>query len=204
MPQARALTPETKYAKSGDVHIAYQVIGDGPVDLVFVPGWITHVELSWDEPLEAAFRRRLAGFSRLILFDKRGTGLSDRVPVDQLPILEERMDDVRAVMDAVGSERAALMGVSEGGAMSALFAATYPERTAALILYGSFAQAGAALLSQDELDARLRALERELARRDRPQRPRAERSPATTSYRGAGARSCATLRARALRSRCCG
>ena len=153
------MTPETKYAKSGDVHIAYQVVGDGPVDLVFVPGWITHVELSWDEPLEAAFRRRLAGFSRLILFDKRGTGLSDRVPVDQLPILEERMDDVRAVMDAVGSERAALMGVSEGGAMSALFAATYPERTAALILYGSFAQAGAALLGQEELDARLRELQ---------------------------------------------
>jgi class 3 adenylate cyclase len=153
------VAPETRYAKSGDVHIAYQVIGDGPVDLVFVPGWITHVELSWDEPLEAAFRRRLAGFSRLILFDKRGTGLSDRVPVDQLPILEERMDDVRAVMDAVGSERAALMGVSEGGAMSALFAATYPERTAALILYGSFARAGAALLDQDELDARLRELQ---------------------------------------------
>jgi pimeloyl-ACP methyl ester carboxylesterase len=154
------VTPETKYAKSGDVHIAYQVIGDGPVDLVFVPGWITHVELSWDEPLEASFRRRLAGFSRLIVFDKRGTGLSDRVPVDQLPILEERMDDVRAVMDAVGSERAALMGVSEGGAMSALFAATYPERTAALILYGSFARAGAKLMSQDELDARLHELER--------------------------------------------
>ena len=153
------MAPETRYAKSGDVHIAYQVIGDGPVDHVFVPGWITHVELSWDEPLEAAFRRRLAGFSRLILFDKRGTGLSDRVPVDQLPILEERMDDVRAVMDAVGSERAALMGVSEGGAMSALFAATYPERTAALILYGSFARAGAALLGQEELDARLRELQ---------------------------------------------
>jgi pimeloyl-ACP methyl ester carboxylesterase len=153
------VTTETKYAKSGDVHIAYQVIGDGPVDLVFVPGWITHVELSWDEPLEAAFRRRLAGFSRLILFDKRGTGLSDRVPVDELPILEERMDDVRAVMDAVGSERAALMGVSEGGAMSALFAATYPERTAALVLYGSFARAGAGLLSQEELDERLRELE---------------------------------------------
>ena len=153
------MTAETRYAKSGDVHIAYQVIGDGPVDLVFVSGWITHVELGWDDSLEAAFRRRLAAFSRLILFDKRGTGLSDRVPVDQLPILEERMDDVRAVMDAVGSERAALMGVSEGGPLSALFAATYPERTAALILYGSFARAGAALLSQDELDNRLRELE---------------------------------------------
>ncbi len=153
------MTAETRYAKSGDVHIAYQVIGDGPVDLVFVSGWITHVELGWDDSLEAAFRRRLAAFSRLILFDKRGTGLSDRVPVDQLPILEERMDDVRAVMDAFGSERAALMGVSEGGPLSALFAATYPERRAALILYGSFARAGAALLSQDELDNRLHELE---------------------------------------------
>jgi pimeloyl-ACP methyl ester carboxylesterase len=153
------VTAETRYAKSGDVHIAYQVIGDGPVDLVFVSGWITHVELGWDDSLEAAFRRRLAAFSRLILFDKRGTGLSDRVPVDQLPILEERMDDVRAVMDAVASDRAALMGVSEGGPLSALFAATYPERTAALIIYGSFARAGAALLSQDELDNRLRELE---------------------------------------------
>jgi class 3 adenylate cyclase/pimeloyl-ACP methyl ester carboxylesterase len=150
---------DTRYAKSGDVHIAYQVVGDGPVDLVFIPGWITHIELGWDDPLQAAFFRRLAAFSRLIVFDKRGTGLSDRVPVNELPILEERMDDVRAVLDAVGSERAALMGVSEGGAMSALFAATYPERTAALILYGSFARAGATLMSQDELDARFRELE---------------------------------------------
>jgi pimeloyl-ACP methyl ester carboxylesterase len=155
LAQARNVNRETKYARSGDVHIAYQVVGDGPVDLVFVPGWITHVELAWEDPFEAAFRRRLAGFARLIVFDKRGTGLSDRVPVDQLPILEERMDDVRAVMDAAGSERAALMGVSEGGAMSALFAATYPERTAALILYGSFARAGALMLSQEEVDARL-------------------------------------------------
>jgi pimeloyl-ACP methyl ester carboxylesterase len=155
------VTAETRYAKSGDIHIAYQVIGDGPNDLVFVPGWISHVELGWNDPLQSAFRRRLAGFSRLIVFDKRGTGLSDRVPVDQLPILEERMDDVRAVMDAVGSERAALMGVSEGGPMCAIFAATYPERTAALILYGSFARAGAALLSQNELDSRLQELEQD-------------------------------------------
>jgi pimeloyl-ACP methyl ester carboxylesterase len=159
--QARGVIPETRYAKSGDVHIAYQVIGEGPVDLVFVPGWITHVELAWDDPSEAAFRRRLASFSRLIVFDKRGTGLSDRVPVNQLPILEERMDDVRAVMDAAGSERAALIGVSEGGALSALFAATYPERTAALVLYGAFARTGANLMTQDELDARLQALERD-------------------------------------------
>jgi class 3 adenylate cyclase len=155
------MTPETRYAKSGDVHIAYQVIGEGPVDLVFVPGWITHVELSWDDPSEAAFRRRLASFSRLIVFDKRGTGLSDRVPATEVPILEERMDDVRAVMDAAGSERAALMGVSEGGALSALFAATYPERTAALVLYGAFARTGAGLLTEEELDARLATLERD-------------------------------------------
>ena len=161
LPQARTVSGETRYAKSGDVHIAYQVMGNGPVDLVFVPGWITHVELGWNDPLQSAFRRRLAGFSRLIVFDKRGTGLSDRVPVDQLPILEERMDDVRAVMDAVGSERAALLGVSDGGPMCALFAATYPERTAALILYGSFARAGAALLSKDELDSRLQELEQD-------------------------------------------
>jgi pimeloyl-ACP methyl ester carboxylesterase len=160
LAEAHGVTPETRYAKSGDVHIAYQVIGDGAVDLVFIPGWLTHVELAWEDPFQAAFRRRLASYSRLIVFDKRGTGLSDRVPVNQLPILEERMDDVRAVMDAVGSERAALMGVSEGGAMSALFAATYPERTAALVLYGSFARTGAELMTQDELDARLEGLER--------------------------------------------
>jgi pimeloyl-ACP methyl ester carboxylesterase len=155
------MIPETRYAKSGDVHIAYQVVGEGPIDLVFVPGWITHLDLGWDDPAEAAFRRRLASFARLILFDKRGTGLSDRVPVDQLPIFEERMDDVRAVMDAVGSERAALMGASEGGALSALFAATYPERTAALVLYGSFARAGSYLMTEDELEARLHTLERD-------------------------------------------
>ena len=155
------MTAETRYAKSGDVHIAYQVIGDGPVDLVVIPGWVTHVELAWEDPLQAAFLRRLAAFARLIVFDKRGTGLSDRVPLNQLPILEERMDDVRAVMDAAGSERAALLGVSEGGAMSALFAATYPERTAALVLYGAFARTGAELLSAEEVDARLERLERE-------------------------------------------
>jgi len=197
------VTPETKYAKSGDVHIAYQVIGDGPVDLVFVPGWITHVELSWDEPLEAAFRRRLAGFSRLILFDKRGTGLSDRVPVEQLPILEERMDDVRAVMDAVGSERAALMGVSEGGAMSALFAASYPERTAALILYGSFAQAGAALLSEDELAARLRELQENWPDAIDPSVP-APTLAADPSYRDTWRTFIRHAASRVPRSRCCG
>ncbi len=132
--------PKTRYARSGDLHIAYQVIGEGPLDLVLVMGWVSHVELAWEEPALAAFLRRLASFSRLIIFDKRGTGLSDRVPNDQLPTLEARMDDVRAVMDAVGSERAALFGFSEGGNMSALFAATYPERTAALVMFGTFAK----------------------------------------------------------------
>ncbi len=132
--------PETRYARSGDVNIAYQVIGDGPLDLVFVMGWISHLEYFWRHPTFARFLRRLASFSRLILFDKRGTGLSDRVPVQELPTLEQRMDDVRAVMEAVGSDRAALCGVSEGGVMSALFAATYPERTAALVMFGTYAK----------------------------------------------------------------
>src|ERR687886_499553 len=133
-------TPETRYAKSGDLHVAYQVVGGGPFDLLHTPGFVPNVEAMWDEPLLARFLRRLASFSRLILFDKRGTGLSDRVPVDRLPTLEERMDDVRAVMDAVGSERAALLGHSEGGNMSVLFAATYPERTIALIVFAIFAK----------------------------------------------------------------
>ena len=132
--------PETMYARSGDVNIAYQVIGDAPLDLVFVMGWVSHLEYFWREPSFARFLMRLASFSRLILFDKRGTGLSDRVPNDQLPTLEQRMDDVRAVMDAVGSERAALCGVSEGGPMCSLFAATYPEKTLALVMIGTYAK----------------------------------------------------------------
>jgi pimeloyl-ACP methyl ester carboxylesterase/DNA-binding winged helix-turn-helix (wHTH) protein len=134
------VAPVTHYARSGDVNIAYQVLGDGPLDLIFVMGWISHLEYFWTEPSVARFLRRLASFSRLILFDKRGTGLSDRVPLSQLPTLEQRMDDVRAVMDAVGSERAAICGVSEGGIMSALFAATYPDKTLALIMIGPYAK----------------------------------------------------------------
>jgi pimeloyl-ACP methyl ester carboxylesterase len=130
--------PEIRYAKSGDVKIAYQVLGEGPVDLVYVPGWVSNIEVAWEHPSLARFFRRLASFSRLILFDKRGTGLSDRVPPDRLPTLEQRMDDVRAVMDEVGSERAVLMGHSEGGNMCVLFAATYPERTEALITFGIY------------------------------------------------------------------
>ena len=113
------------------------MIGDGPLDLVFVPGFVSHIEVSAEEPHASRFFGRLASFARLIVFDKRGTGMSDRVSPAELPTLEERMDDVRAVMDAAGSERAALLGVSEGGPMSALFAATYPERTSHLILYGT-------------------------------------------------------------------
>jgi pimeloyl-ACP methyl ester carboxylesterase/DNA-binding winged helix-turn-helix (wHTH) protein len=130
--------PETRYARSGDVNIAYQVLGNGPLDLVFVMGWVSHLEYFWKEPSFARFLRRLASFSRLILFDKRGTGLSDRVAA--LPTLEERMDDVRAVMEAVGSERAALLGISEGGPMCSLFAATYPEKTSALVMIGTYAK----------------------------------------------------------------
>ena len=132
--------PETMYARSGDVNIAYQVIGDAPLDLVFVMGWVSHLEYFWREPSFARFLMRLASFARLILFDKRGTGLSDRVPINELPTLEQRMDDVRAVMDAVGSERAALCGVSEGGPMCSLFAATYPEKTLALVMIGTYAK----------------------------------------------------------------
>jgi class 3 adenylate cyclase len=131
-------TPATHYVKSDDVHIAYQVIGDGPLDLVFVPGFVSHVEATWQVPGRSAFFRRLASFSRLILFDKRGTGMSDRG--SQIFTLEQRMQDVRAILDEVGSERAALFGVSEGGPMSLLYAATYPERTSALILYGCYAR----------------------------------------------------------------
>jgi class 3 adenylate cyclase len=131
-------TPQTRYAKSGAVHIAYQVVGGGGIDLVYVPGWISHLEYAWEEPSYARFLNRLASFSRLIMFDKRGTGMSDRDA--GLPTLEERMDDVRAVMDAVGSERAAIFGTSEGGNMSVLFAATYPERTIALVTFGIFAK----------------------------------------------------------------
>ncbi len=130
------MRPETRYARSGDVSIAYQVLGDGPFDLILAPGFVSNVEYGWEEPTLEHFYARLASFCRLIIFDKRGTGLSDRV--SGVPDLETRMDDIRAIMDAVGSERAALLGYSEGAAMAALFAATYPERTPALVLYGSF------------------------------------------------------------------
>jgi len=130
--------PVTRYAKSGDVHIAYQVFGSGTTDLVFVPGFISHIENYWDHPDLARWLLRLGRFARVIMFDKRGTGLSD--PVREMPPLDLRMDDVRAVMDAAGSERATLLGVSEGGALAALFAATHPQRCERLVLYGAFAR----------------------------------------------------------------
>jgi pimeloyl-ACP methyl ester carboxylesterase len=132
------MAPETRYATSGEVSIAYQVVGDGPFDIVFVPGFVSNVELGWNIPSRAALYDRLASFSRLIIFDKRGTGMSD--PVVGAPTLETRMDDVRAVMDAVGSSEAAVIGLSEGAPLTMLFAATYPERTSAIVLIGGFAR----------------------------------------------------------------
>lgn len=135
-----AAVPETHYAQNGDVNIAYQVIGDGDLDIVFVMGGISHLEYFWKHPSFASFLNRLASFSRLILFDKRGTGLSDRVADKDLPTLEQRMEDVHTVMNAVGSKNAVLIGVSEGGPMCSLFAATYPERTTALVMIGTYAK----------------------------------------------------------------
>jgi pimeloyl-ACP methyl ester carboxylesterase len=133
--------PETKYAKTADgAHIAYQVVGEGPLDLVFVMGWTSNVEAMWEEPDLARFLSRLASFSRLILFDKRGVGLSDRVSDTDFPTFETRMDDIGAVMDAAGSERAVVFGVSEGGPLSMLFAATHAPRTLGLVLFGTSAR----------------------------------------------------------------
>ena len=132
------MNPEVRYAKSGDVHIAYTVFGRGPETVIVFPGFISHVEHVWDSPDQAAWFNHLAGRVRVVMFDKRGTGLSDRV--DQLPNLDLRMDDARAVMDAAGIARAALMGVSEGGSLATLFAASHPDRCSALMLYGAFAK----------------------------------------------------------------
>jgi pimeloyl-ACP methyl ester carboxylesterase len=154
--------PETRYAKSGDIYVAYQVMGDGPLDLVLVHGFVSHLDIGLEEPRIVRFYERLASFARLIRFDKRGTGLSDRVSA--MPTLEERMDDVRAVMDAAGSERAALIGFSEGGPMSIFFAATDPQRTSGLILYGAMARTAWAPnnpwgRNEEQHNARLRLIE---------------------------------------------
>ncbi|MBV8835580.1 MAG: alpha/beta fold hydrolase [Alphaproteobacteria bacterium] len=152
-------TPETRYASSGDCRIAYQVVGHGPTDLVFVPGFISNLEVHWEDPGYTHLLKRLAAFTRLILLDKRGTGLSDRVDVHHLPSLETRMDDVRAVMDAAGSVRAVLLGASEGAPMSILFAATYPERTRALVLYGGYAHFHTWVAGREALDEFVRNAE---------------------------------------------
>jgi len=160
------MSPKTKYAKAPDgVHLAYQVVGEGPTDIVFVMGWTTNIEAMWREPALEAFLTRLSSMGRLILFDRRGLGLSDRIAGDVLPTLETRMDDVRVVMDAVGSTRAAVMGVSEGGPLSILFAATHPDRTSSLVLFGTMARFGwAEDFPWGQTDARLRE---ELDRIDR-------------------------------------
>src|ERR1700732_1522899 len=143
------MQPDTRYAKSGDVHVAYQVFGEGPVNLVFAPPFVSNVENYWDEPDFARWLLRLASYTRVVMFDKRGTGMSDRVA--ELPGLDERMDDLRAVMEAAGMEEAALLGISEGGPLTALFAATHPERCRALVLYGSFARFASWLPTEEAL-----------------------------------------------------
>jgi class 3 adenylate cyclase len=136
------MPPETRYARSGEIGIAYQVVGEGEVDVVVAFQFVSHLDLLWENPAQSRFIRRLGSFARVILFDRRGVGLSD--PAGGAPTLEERMDDVRAVMDAAGSERAALIGMSEGATMCMLFAATYPERVSALVLWGAMARSTAA------------------------------------------------------------
>ncbi|TPN89666.1 alpha/beta fold hydrolase [Mesorhizobium sp. CU2] len=150
---------ETRYARSGDVRIAYQVVGQGSFDLVFVPGFISNLDLHWEDEGYSRLLKRLSAFSRLILFDKRGTGLSDRVDSHHLPSLETRMDDVRAVMDATGSGRAAILGASEGAPMAMLFAATYPERTRSLVLYGGYAHFHKWVMPPERLQAFIDAAE---------------------------------------------
>jgi pimeloyl-ACP methyl ester carboxylesterase len=141
--------PETRYATVADgIHIAYQVVGDGPLDLIVLTEWASHVRAAWEMPWIAKVYRRLASFSRLILFDRRGTGMSDPVPPSQLGTLEERIDDVRAVLDAAGSKRAAVFATSTGAPMALVFAATYPQRTSALVLFNATARA----LRDDDYD----------------------------------------------------
>src|SRR5215471_15375194 len=150
------MQPSTHYAKSGDLLVAYQVFGEGP-DLVMAPGFVSHIENYWDEPRLARWLSKLGGFCRVVLFDKRGTGLSDRVA--NLPAMDERMDDVRAVMDAVKIERATQFGISEGGSLAALFAASHPERTQSLILYGSFARFRHWIATDEAFDALIKYMD---------------------------------------------
>jgi pimeloyl-ACP methyl ester carboxylesterase len=143
------MQPVTRYAKSGDVHIAYRVFGEGPLNLVLAPPFVSNIENYWDEPDFSRWLLRLASYARVVMLDKRGTGMSDRV--SELPGLDERIDDLRAVMDAAGMEQAALLGMSEGGPLTALFAATYPERCRALVLYGTFARFASWLPTEEAL-----------------------------------------------------
>lgn len=152
--------PEIRYANSGGVRIAYQVVGNGPIDLVFVPGFISNLDLNWEDAGYSRLLRRLSAFSRVIQFDKRGTGLSDRVDTKNLPGPELHMNDIRAVMDAAGSGRAVLLGVSEGAAISILFAANYPARTRALVLYGGYAHFHASVMGREALEEFIRKVER--------------------------------------------
>ena len=151
------MQPITRYAKAGDVHVAYQVFGSGPIDLVFVPGFISHIENYWTEPRFARWLGRLGGFCRVVMFDKRGTGLSDRV--GGLPTMDERLDDVRAVMDASGMQRAAVFGISEGASLAALFAATHPERCDSLVLYGGFARFASWIPTEQALEELFRYID---------------------------------------------
>ena len=152
-------TVETRYARSGDLRIAYQVVGNGPIDLVFVPGFISNLDLNWEDPGYSRLMRRLSAFARVIQFDKRGTGLSDRAGGSGLPSPADRMDDIRAVMDAAGSGRAVLLGASEGAALSILFAATHPARTRALLLYGGYAHFQTWVRRHEALDEFIRSAE---------------------------------------------
>ena len=145
------MQPVTQYAKSGDIHIAYQVFGEGPINLVMVPGFVSNLENYWDEPDYARFLSHLGSYARVVIFDKRGTGMSDRAT--ELPGLDQRMDDLRAVMDAVGMEDAALLGISEGAPLSIMFAASYPGRCRALVLYGSFSRFSYWFPTEDALEA---------------------------------------------------
>lgn len=145
--------PETRYAKSGELSIGYQVVGDGPLDMVFVPGLLSNIDLLWEFPAGVRFFRRLSAFSRVIVYDKRGQGISD--PPSDVPTLEDDMEDLTAVLDAAGSERVALFGYSEGGPMSALFAATYPDRVTALILFGTYARGPDLIEQSDEFGSRI-------------------------------------------------
>lgn len=151
--------PVTRYAKSGEIHIAYQIFGNGFIDLVLVPGFVSHIENYWEEPSFARWLYQLGSFTRVVMFDKRGTGLSDRV--NNLPNMDERMDDIQAVIDDSGIETAAIMGISEGGPLAMLFAGTYPDRCRALVLYGTFARFSSWIPNEEALEALIDYMDRD-------------------------------------------